>query len=428
MKKILAILMVAFSCSATTWFVDPLAPGPTHNGTSWNNAWTSLTSISGVSPFDSVALSGGPAGTFTVYNTSNPWNMPNVANVTYFGSSDIGHNGLVVLTNNPVMTANGIVLANVRSSPGQTGAGVFAGTVFGIYMGGTGDICSNVECVGFNAVASQQATMIVLAGNADQVTRSLFRDTRDIDVFHIFGNNHTVSYNRYTNIVEFDYNNNHTDIYQTWGGSTTNVHIIGDYAINCPCQLGNTEMDFAGGNFDWTFENDTYINLGQSLFSGIPNQKFYNCVFDACGTGYPACVLFYTDGRATDQRSSTNCQVLNCVLINGSVLNVNNQNAGAAGYPAMSTSAILQVGNYSGSTPGFVNEPAGDYHLTSGSVLRNSGTNLFLVFTLDAELKLRANAGPWDGGPLAFAASAPSTTVYGTQLRPSVTMVGGQIQ
>jgi hypothetical protein len=66
---ILAVLSTAYSFGAATqWYVDKDAPGPTHNGTSWNNAWTSLAAI-GTTPAagDTVNISGGTAGATNTY-------------------------------------------------------------------------------------------------------------------------------------------------------------------------------------------------------------------------------------------------------------------------------------------------------------------------------------------------------------------------
>ncbi|HTQ49309.1 MAG TPA: hypothetical protein VMJ12_01265, partial [Candidatus Acidoferrales bacterium] len=73
MKKLfylISVLTLATKSLATTWYVDSSAAG-THNGTSWANAWTSLSQISGVSAGDTVYISGGAGGSSHTYSVSN---------------------------------------------------------------------------------------------------------------------------------------------------------------------------------------------------------------------------------------------------------------------------------------------------------------------------------------------------------------------
>ncbi|HZR19660.1 MAG TPA: choice-of-anchor D domain-containing protein [Verrucomicrobiae bacterium] len=82
--------------NAGTWYVDSAAKGA-NNGTSWSNAWTSINSASGVSPGDTVFISGGTTSTTYSFDgwslargTSSNW-------VTYRTGQDLGHNGIVIL-------------------------------------------------------------------------------------------------------------------------------------------------------------------------------------------------------------------------------------------------------------------------------------------------------------------------------------------
>src|SRR5580704_7480373 len=73
-RKIAACLfLMALSCSvaaAATWYVDGTATGSS-NGTSWANAWTSLSKITGVSAGDVVYISGGASGSSQTYSSVN---------------------------------------------------------------------------------------------------------------------------------------------------------------------------------------------------------------------------------------------------------------------------------------------------------------------------------------------------------------------
>jgi hypothetical protein len=87
--------VLATAGHATTWYVDSAATG-SRNGTSWANAWTALSQISGVHAGDTVYISGGPSGSSQNYTTTAAW-LPaggSAGNpVTYKIGQDSAHNG-----------------------------------------------------------------------------------------------------------------------------------------------------------------------------------------------------------------------------------------------------------------------------------------------------------------------------------------------
>jgi hypothetical protein len=83
---------------ATDWYVDPLASG-SNDGSSWTNAWTSLSKVStSVAAGDTVFLSGGK--TVQTYPVSNwtPRGGTSAGVITYRTGQDAGHNGTVIFT------------------------------------------------------------------------------------------------------------------------------------------------------------------------------------------------------------------------------------------------------------------------------------------------------------------------------------------
>jgi hypothetical protein len=99
MRSFSLILMCCFAASANaaTWYVDSSATG-SNNGTSWANAWTNVTAVSGVAAGDTVNISGGPAGQTRTYSVSgwNPHGGSASAVVTYQIGQDSSHNGTAI--------------------------------------------------------------------------------------------------------------------------------------------------------------------------------------------------------------------------------------------------------------------------------------------------------------------------------------------
>jgi hypothetical protein len=85
----LTLFVSAFSLPAATFYVDANATG-SKNGTSWTNAWTALSQITGVGAGDTVYISG---GNYTL--PSGGW-APSAG--TYQIGQDAGHNGTATFT------------------------------------------------------------------------------------------------------------------------------------------------------------------------------------------------------------------------------------------------------------------------------------------------------------------------------------------
>jgi hypothetical protein len=86
----LVILFLAEISSASAWYVDKTATGA-NNGSSWTDAWTDLGSVTGVSPSDTVYISGGT--TSQIYSASGWTPKP----AKYQTGQDTAHNGMVIL-------------------------------------------------------------------------------------------------------------------------------------------------------------------------------------------------------------------------------------------------------------------------------------------------------------------------------------------
>lgn len=99
---IAAAVLFAASAKAATYYVNSaLIDGSgANNGTSWANAWTNLTRVTGLTGGDTVYISGGAAGNTNDYTVSYFGNASNCKNgtagtgiITYKIGQDAGHNG-----------------------------------------------------------------------------------------------------------------------------------------------------------------------------------------------------------------------------------------------------------------------------------------------------------------------------------------------
>src|SRR5208282_4634381 len=140
--NLLVVMMLGCKATAATWYVDNTATG-SHNGTSWANAWTSISQISGVSAGDTVYISGGPTGSSQTYSMSSTW-LPIAgttnAPIIYQIGQDSSHNGAAIFSNNGAgnWLNSGVVNVTISGNAGD-GQMHFALTNFvtGMYGNGT---------------------------------------------------------------------------------------------------------------------------------------------------------------------------------------------------------------------------------------------------------------------------------------------------
>jgi hypothetical protein len=98
----LLFLLLSAEARATTWYVDNTAAG-SNNGTSWANAWQSVSAIGGLSAGDVVYFSGGATANSQTYGVpTKGWSPAGGTSghpVTYSVGQDSAHNGTVIFVN-----------------------------------------------------------------------------------------------------------------------------------------------------------------------------------------------------------------------------------------------------------------------------------------------------------------------------------------
>ena len=370
--------------------------------------------------------SGSPWATISkAASTAGPGDTVNIAAGTYSEGVTLSKTGtsgspiVFVGTGNPVIAGNVtisgayITLSSVTVSPPSAGSTA-------VYVGGTRNTFLKSTVTKYGAVASQQKAAITTGGSYNTVDQYQILNINDIDGFHIWGNNITISNGLVKGLNQVNYAQNHTDWVQVWGLSASdqsyNVLLINNEVRDSTCQLGNTENNANPNLHDWTFANNIFNNISNAFFSGIPNTFWYNNIFDNVGANQGFAVSFY--GTAP-KYSSKGFKVINNVFRNNKKdiafnnaattlgTTTNNYFAGPNNAP-VNTANFLGSNYINGGDPKFVSAPA-NYRLSSGSVLIGKGSSTATPPSVDKDGSSRTN--PWDIGPYAFAGGpAPSPT------------------
>lgn len=169
-------------------------------------------------------------------------------------------------------------------------------------------------------------------------------------------------------------------------------------------QIGNIE-DRGNTNMihDWTFRNNLWIKISNTMNLGASKFKFYNETFAKCA---------FNSGQVISQNvgaggSATNNTYLNCIAWHcgrnfGTFAGDDGFWGGTDGTNGMLSDYNLIVGQGSGTTktgtfgavgmdthsingsdPSFVDSDNSDFRLRVGSLALNAGTNLLSIFTTD---------------------------------------------
>lgn len=129
--------------------------------------------------------------------------------------------------------------------------------------------------------------------------------------------------------------------------------------------------------------------LAYSSITGFGTIEAKSCIAVGCTTGF----------GGTGNRAAYNCVAYNCTTDYAASwgfagLGSNNASSGTA-----ATGASPEGGGVNNITSAaFVNAASNDFHLSSGSVLRGAGVNLYSTFTTDIDGDTWPSSGAWDIG------------------------------
>jgi Protein of unknown function (DUF1565) len=403
--KILVTLLLALfapSVFAATYYVAKNG-SDSNNGSSGSPFATINKAASVAAPGDTVNIAAGTYSGNVALSKKASAGSP----IVFAGSGQPVINGQLNVSGSYI-TVSGVTV----SPPGSTNEAV--------HVSGSYNTLLKVTVTNYPASAQQQTAAFTTAGSFIKIDQYQILNINDIDGFHIWGHDITISNGFVKGLNQVDYAHNHTDWVQVWGLSSSdqsyNVLLIGNEVRDSSCQLGNTENNANPNLHDWTFANNIFNNISNAFFSGIPKTYWYNNIFDHVGDNQSCALFFY---GAAPKYDSSGFKVINNVFrSNRKDIGFNNESSsagtvtnnyfGTASNGAISSSAFMGSNYVNGGDPKFVSAPA-NYHIQSGSVLIGKGSSSATPPNVDKDGSSRTN--PWDIGPYAFAGGpAPSPT------------------
>ena len=473
MKKLLLLLtlcvLTLFLCPAAQaakyWYVDSAATG-LNNGTSWANAWTKMSQITGLSAGDTVYFSGGPSGSSRTY-PSDVWS-PNYPGqwqpkggsagspITYTVGQEASHNGTVIFDclNGDYFLAWGLSHLVVSGDAGDgvphfrvinCGEGAYAGNggytdvrfayidfevgTSGIDFQGTSYQVEVDHCI-FNVMSpNADHCMTAVFSGADYDTSAKIHDNtiyvpngpvnsyggNGADAFQASGsgfsfyNNLVVGY--WTNFT----GNQHQDGWQGLGPGQY-IKIYGNTFVNMANYAVFPEP-YTGGFTNMLIYNNVMMLQGPNIVPGTtlqalvvagdPTKPATNVhVFNNTVVDYQNSYGIAFRNPYTNNSANTffNCSAENNVFINspGSIIDPNVSTK--ANVFITSGSASANVLSYT-ALAGTNN----NLHLKAGSSLIDAGISMAAYATTDKDGVIRPQGSAWDIGAYEYA----STILYG---------------
>jgi hypothetical protein len=466
----LCILMIlTVKAPAATWYVDGTAAG-SHNGTSWANAWTSLSQVSSVGAGDTVYISGGASGNSKTYSVSDwkPAGGGTGSPITYQIGQDSAHNGTAIFSGSGTWFggANNVVISgdagdgamhfscagygtsaningnsNLRISyvnlgnnlgDGIDGQSVTAFQLDHCYAYISSSSADHFFSVGFNGTTWDQN---LIHDNTIYVPHQAGASGDGADAFQIGGNGYDLYNNK---IVGYDVSNytggQHQDGWQSLTASYVKLYgntfvDIGNYALFGDAYYG-------GFNHVWVY-NNIFLIVGSAVYPGGavfgtdggylgPSPCTFNDVIIAnnLASGYPndGGQPFSLNNVSPYATVFTGDAVVNNVIVNGGGISLSgNITSTLLGIVSL-TAAQAGADFVSYTTTGGTNN---DYHLKSvATLLIGQGVNESADFTSDRDGQPRPATGAWDIGPYQYASGGVSRTNPVIQVTPGSIVYG----
>jgi hypothetical protein len=461
--SILALFLTgATSLSATTWYVDGTAIG-SNNGTSWTNAWTNLSSISGVKGGDTVYISGGPSGSSQTYSVNNwaPVGGTSGSIITYQIGQDSAHNGTAIFSGSGTF----VNPSSYTSIVGDAGDGKMHFQASGfvtILWWQRGNLASvrlgyiNFGQMGSNGMNPEDVMFLDTCSAFEFDHNYLFMTSPTANSWLYF-----VSTDPSWDGTRFHDNEVHVpgyyrqgpDFIEAGGASGYSIYNNRFIAYNTAAAANNVQhqdgWQDTGGSSYIKIYNNYVANAGNSCFfgdacySGFTHMWIYNNVgviaIPMVSGWYPEGITIFPDCDPST-KTFTDVQVMNNIMVdmdsepavhmsplpaypnavwnNCSCQNNISINTGV-GSPSGSfwlPSGVIAANNVSfnlSSDNGYFVKyvqygATSDFHLTSAAnALIGQGANESAYFTTDFNGNLRPQTGAWCIGPYEYGSSPP---------------------
>jgi hypothetical protein len=476
---LLSVLALASKGLAGTWYVDGTAGG-THNGTSWANAWTSLSQISGLSAGDIVYISGGPSGSTQTYAMSGTWAPTGGAAgnpITYQIGQDAAHNGTAVFSGSGSWFNSGSQSYLIISGNANDGRQHFATSGFGnIGLLQPSSVNVRISYVNFGQIGggiSDGNGAAALGPGFEFDHNYVFINDPAADHFSymVFGTQQYDANIAHDNVIYVPRSESGTgaDCFQ-WNsyGFTISNNVIVGYAPGGGYTGGQHQDGWQGlGGSYIKIINNTFQDIanypvfGDAYFTGFSHCRVYNnimCFTDSvlANTPPPQAGGFGLDGGYVGPvpATMTDLIVANNIAVDyvghgvfgvggnpsvaadftGSYV-VNNISINSGGYTSLRT-GVTGLDNVFSLTQAQANlmfvkyVPFGgtnnNFHLLATALtLIQQGTNMSGYFTTDMNGNSRPTTGPWDIGACVYSTNvAVVTNIPVIQVNPGTIVYG----
>lgn len=448
-----ALCTVALSsdAAAAVRYVDNTATG-SNSGTSWADAWTSLGAIKGLSPGDTVYISGGTSGkTYPISNWSPPRGSSS-SPITYAVGQDTGHNGMVTFTGSGNFLQNNLSDIVINGEVGgQRRMTAAAGYTWFIYEDGGNTNRFKVLYMNFYSPIWLRGSYVEIGYSKGVAPLSMMDDSF---IAHIGDYSGAASG---WGINKFHHNDIQVNRIKTSGFGQdglkwcANIDVYNNTlrSVYNASYSGNQHNDGWQGNGAYVrfnsnyFENFLSYPIYLESYGNTSHWRIYNNVIYSgteSGIDWGAQQAIAIGFNPSSPGTFTDFIIANNTIIgNGKTrgIHFNYPDAGSVGsdvyivnniiYNSQSTvlysDSLTAVANNIGGTAGliFVNNdiyPNGNFHLTASATAAIgkgiSPAYLTAAFTTDADGNTRT--GTWDIGAYQFATTSQAGSTTSTPL------------